>query len=69
MSISSPKRSISSPKRSSSRTPDSAGKGLSELPARLARSLSSHWKMFGVGLGFAILIDVLVVRMSSHPRW
>jgi putative drug exporter of the RND superfamily len=25
-------------------------------------------KMFGVGLGLAILIDVLIVRMSSRPR-
>ena len=53
--------SISSPKRSSRRS-DPAGKGLSQLLARLARILSSHWKR---SLAAAIGVLVLLVLAAS----
>src|SRR3954453_18719104 len=49
--------SISSPKRSSFRTPGSAGQGLSGLLARLARSLSLHWKRsLAAAVGVVVLL-------------
>jgi len=54
--------SISSPKRPSSRRPDPAGKGLSELLARLARSLSLHWKR---SLAAAVGVLVLLVLAAG----
>ena len=50
--------SISSPERPSSRTSDLAGKGLPELLARLARTLSLHWKR---SLAAAVGVLVLLV--------
>lgn len=61
--------SISSPERPSSRTSDPKGKGLPELLARLARSLSWHWKR---SLAAAVamrgrLIHPLLDRSSLLP--
>jgi RND superfamily putative drug exporter len=53
---------VFSPKRSSLRTPHPAGTGLSHLLARLARTLSSHWKR---SLAAAIGVLVLLVLAAS----
>ena len=58
--------SISSPKRSSSRTPDPAGKGLSQLLARLARTLSSHWKRSLAGAVGVLVLLVLAAGVAGQ---
>ena len=52
--------SIFSPKRSSPRTPHPAGDGLSHLLARVARTLSLHWKR-----SLAAAVGVLVVLVLA----
>jgi RND superfamily putative drug exporter len=54
--------SISSPTGPSSRRPDPAGGGLSELLSRLARSLSLHWKR---SLAAAVGVVVLLVLAAG----
>jgi RND superfamily putative drug exporter len=54
--------SISSPKRSSSRRPDPTRMGLSQLLARGARTLSSHWKR---SLAAAVGVLVLLVLAAG----
>ncbi len=58
--------SILSTKRSTRRSHPTAGKGLSGLLARLARSLSSHWKR-SLAAAVGVLVLLVVAASASGP--
>ena len=58
-------KSVSSPKQPPSRRPDPAGGGLSQLLARIARSLSLHWKRSLAAAAGVLVLLVLAAGVGG----